>query len=381
MLVRAFALTESGLNPCAAVKVCSKQCIATGCQPDCFAADLSGSSECYSNGYDSMQYPPGTNCPTTLQNSPDTPPAWRWCAFGIMQSLEPPYTFWPDNYLSAADVAANANPYQIVFVNSARNQKAFSTDPNDDFRLAELDIARSCNPHFNPFNVGDSACIGTYKMAQMLKYGHQWIQTYKAQLGFGDGGADSEKSNVFAAYIAAELYVGFWLSGSSSRTYDSLNAFPTCPSQMSNGVCWAYAYAASHAVTDTTCTTGADKDDKTKCQDGKPRWAPPYYCYGATDIITYINQCWFNPGHPFTYKAQDPGTQKMEAYYWLSNGCQNSMCPDGKVLMGPKGINQTMPVSGTPYIKNPAPTTTTNPPGTTTTPPGTTTTPPTGTNP
>ena len=334
MLVRAFALTESGLDPDAAAKACSKQCIDTDCTSGCFPADLSGNSEGYSNGYDMMVKPVETqNSPIPLYNSPDTPPAWRWSAFGIMQGVEPPYTFWPDNHLSAADVAANANPFQQVFINSARNQKAFSTDTNNDFTLAELDIARSCNPHFNPFHVGDSACIGTYKMAQMLKYGHQWIQNNKVLLGFSDGGVDSKRSNVFAAYIAAEMYSGLWLSGSSSRSVESLNAFPTCPSSISNGMCWAYAYAASREVTTATCSTGADKDDKTKCQDGKPRWAPPYYCFGATDIISYINQCWFDINHPFTYKAQDPGTVKMQAYYWLSNGCANSIRPDGKKLM------------------------------------------------
>ncbi|MFN7991069.1 MAG: hypothetical protein U0R44_02820 [Candidatus Micrarchaeia archaeon] len=332
MLVRAFILTESNFDPCSAAKVCSKSCLQSGCTSGCFPADLSGNSECYSKAYDEM-YDPAGNC-SFSNAAPGPHPDWRWCAFGLMQSLEPPYTFWPAQY----SPTGMDGPYFDVFQRAGLIAQPFST--TNDTRVPALDLARSCNPNFNPFLPSDSICVGTAKLEFFLRAARGFINSHREMLGWG--ASDFDKDSLFAAYIAGNMYSGFW--GSSTRSADFNNAWPGCSSSFSNGECWTQSFFESRSVNDTYCTSDAGSSDTIKCSGGHPRREPPYYCYGYQDFVQFVREC----RAPFSSRPVDPGAGKVRAYISLSTGCSNNLCPDGKALL--QAMNRSVPASGTPYV-------------------------------
>ncbi len=342
MFVRAIAYSESGLDPCAAAKVCSASCLGSSCTSGCFpAADASGNSECYSKGYDAMYDPAAAgsqgSCPDFSNDIVPSgqAPAWRWCGLGLMQSVEPPYTFWPDSYLATGLTPGTDNPYKDIFTRSGFGGYSSGTDPYYPLLVSAL----SCDSKFNPFDPGDSLCMGTLKLERMVRQGYAWIENHPG-LGFTYTGADTEKAKVFAYYVASEMYRGWW--GADTRNdFQAAADFPSCVSGQSNGDCWTQAFTASRAVTDATCN---GQPDSYQCKGGKPNWNPPYYCYGATDFVSFVQSCF----DPISYSA-DPGNKYMSTYYWFNNNCGNSFCPYGKALL--KQIpNQQMPASGNPYI-------------------------------
>ncbi|HSB46633.1 MAG TPA: hypothetical protein VLD37_01365 [Candidatus Bilamarchaeum sp.] len=336
MLVRAFIKTESGFNPCSAAVVCSQACISSNCAGSlgCFPADLSGNSECYSKAYDEMYDPAGT-CNVNL--TPSHEPVFisgqigfRYCALGLMQSLEPPYTFWPANY----NPTGQNGPYFDVVQNSGFYTAYFSGNPSNDTRVPALDMARACNPYFNPFNPGDSICIGTAKIEGMLAAARGWINTHRGLLNWGAN--DVDKDSLFAAYIAADMYSGFW--GSSSRSPSHPHP---CSSTTSNGDCWALHFSQSWAVNDTYCQSSDGQADTERCQNGHPHKDPPQYCYGYTDFLEFVRDC----EAPFNSRPVDPGRGKIEAYLGLLNGCANNFCPEDRRIS--QILNISLPASGT----------------------------------
>ncbi|MCI0504212.1 hypothetical protein L0Y65_05910 [Candidatus Micrarchaeota archaeon] len=314
MLVRAFVLTESGFDPCSAARVC-RQGYDDG---RCFEPGP-GKDECYDKAYDEMYDLPNGNCTFDIApNSGSSAPDWRYCAVGLMQSLEPPYTFWP----AAMNPDGADGPYFDVF-----NRSGFHT--------ISLVGAKGCNPRFNPFVPADSICMGTLKMEGALRDARAWISSNRGKLNWGAG--DIDKDSLFAAYIAGNMYAGFW--GSTARAADH----PRCSSGVSNGDCWAYGFSLSWAVNDTYCSSSEGQDDP-HCEGGHPKKNPPYECYGYTDFIQYVQECEV----PFLPRRADPGKNKVEAFIYLSNGCPNNFCPDGKRLF--QLMDRTLPLSGTPYI-------------------------------
>jgi hypothetical protein len=323
MLVRAFVYTESNFEPCAAAKVCSRECIRDHCTDGCFpAGDFAGNSECYAKpAYDEMYDPAGTCAFAIASNSGQARPDWRYCAFGLMQSIEPPYTFWPAQYRPDGQ----DGPYFDVF-----DRSGFRT-------TAEIGTARGCNPNFNPFLPADSVCIGTAKIESALRAAKAWINSHRPQLNWDTtANGDFDKTNLFAAYVAGNMYAGFW--GSTARRGDH-----PCPSGMTNGDCWAYRFAQSWAVNATYCASSDGASDS-RCEGGAPKWHPPFDCYGETDWMRYVQECEL----PFLPRAADPGRTKIEAYIQLAKGCSDYMCPDGKVLF--TAMERPLPASGTPYL-------------------------------
>jgi hypothetical protein len=79
-------------------------------------------------------------------------------------------------------------------------------------------------------------------------------------------------------------------------------------------------------VNATYCSSPEGLEDNERCSGGQPRREPPLRCYGYTDFITYVQECQV----PFLPRQVDPGKKKVEAFIYLSNGCANNMCPDGR---------------------------------------------------
>lgn len=342
MLVRAFVLTESGFNPCSAAKVCSKACLDSACTPGCFPADLSGNSECYSKAYDEMSDPRTGNESCNSNLSSGFPPiyinnqiAFRWCAVGLMQSLEPPYTFWPANYHPEG---VNGDFFDVT-ERSGFWSAYFSGSSTNDTRIPAFDLARACDQYFNPFIPGDSICVGTAKMESMLRSAQAWIDAHRDQLGWQ--AADYDRDRLFAAYIAGNMYAGFW--GSSSRAADH----PRCSSSQSNGDCWAYGFSQSRLVNDTYCASSNGSSDS-RCENGHPKVGPnqnrPVDCYGFTDFFAYVDKC----EKPYLSRQVDPGLGKLKAFLGLSAGCANNACPD--VRLTATATETAIPPGGTAEI-------------------------------
>lgn len=337
MLVRAFVIPESSFDPCSAPQVRSGQ-------------------ECYSIGYDSMSDPAGT-CTFTPSNT--NPPTWRFCGLGIMQVIEPPYTFWPATH------TPDGQDGQFYDVFSRSGLKT----------AAALDAAKACDPQFNPFNVSDAACLGTAKMEFNLKRAHAWVRSHNTAFNLTlreiDGGSD--KAEVLAAYISAHMYTGDWdqaVSSSFSSVYPSCS--PTAYTSSggtrarTNGECWTDSFYQSRIITTTYCSSDAGRQDPTQaCRDGRPYDNQYDHCYGYTDFAKFVRLC----RAPFIPIRRDRAAEKMSYYFSLAKNCPNSFCPDGKNLMtaicqpGPDGKVNTqycigpgvpkVPSSGSFYIPNP----------------------------
>ncbi|MFH1784830.1 MAG: hypothetical protein ABH842_00210 [Candidatus Micrarchaeota archaeon] len=320
MLVRAFIITESSFEPCAAAKVCRAGYGGSGC----FDNDPSTADECYNKpAYDYMEDPTG-NC--TFANAPNwnsAQPDWRWCGLGLMQALAPPYTFWPAAYRS--DGVEGEYNYIYELSNLGDGQLA---------------AAKSCNPiNFNPFNPSDSACLGTWVLEAKLKSAESWIASNRAKLNWA--ATDEEKDAVFTAYVAAHKYGGSW--DSSTR----LSTHPRCTASIKNGDCWALGFVESWLFNDEYCASAAGETDTEHCDGGIAIKLPPEKCYGYDDFIKYIRECEV----PYLKSNRDSGANKIENFFWLTSKCENSLCPDGKKLYHDLGMS--VPSSGTPYIQDP----------------------------
>jgi len=349
-LVRAFIYTESNFERCAAARVCSSECYNTNaCSADekaqCLHAVTGGGyDECYPAGYDDIYDPVKDTSQTCTQYTrsgmtidlknaplpdPDSgkTPLWRWCGLGIMQSIEPPYTFWPDSYLSDSDKGKNA--YKDIFQRSGLWKKAVDAQNKDpDKEILQLVYARGCDEEYNPFDPSDSICMGTLKMEQMIAYGHAWISKNGDDVGVKEG---TPEADIFAAYIAGNMYGGYWLADNTRNQQWALNLDNfICPSGMSNAECWRRGFIESKRITPQWCKDNAKTDEaKKKCKGGEP-WKDPDAgkCYGYTDFVTYVRECW--PTGRGMYNI-DGGANKIAAYYWLLNSC-DTFCPADKKL-------------------------------------------------
>jgi len=346
MLVRAFVITESAnLDPCSAARVCK------GGYNDasCFE-QTTNKDECYDSAYSSMSDPaPSAAC--TFSSSTATPPNWRWCGLGIMQTLVPPYDYWPAQYREDGSAGPN-----VAIYNDAISRGMDRKLGND------LTIAKACNPtNFDPFNTSDSICMGTAKMESAMRGAQQWLNaptgtfTNKELLGLTT--SDPEKERAMAAYISAHIYVGDWYV--NDRLPGATNTYPYYVGSAPNSEFWSEKFHLSSLYTNSYCSSSAGQSDSC-CNNGVPL-KDATHCCGYTDFIKYMKEC---AAQYMPYG--DRGAKKMNIYYWLIKNCDNSFCPDGKRFLTEWckpdaqgkydtqrciGPNQPkLPASGTPYV-------------------------------
>ncbi len=308
LLVRALIIDESGFDPCAAARVCAQGITQPG--PDgrsCRDASAM-QDEGYSQGYDEM-YDPDRRC--RISNAfrvQGSPPEWRWVGLGLMQSIEPPYTFWPAPY----NPGGKDGPYANVFHSSGLG----SHHTSENFGHAG-ECAPETTPkwQFNPFNPRHSVCLGTSKLEYAMKIANmELVEMHQdGQLNWSDN--DTEKDNAFAAYIATHLYTGTWGMPSSSMSgFGGDNPCNIGGEHM--GSCLVRNFKYSWEADERYCGSDKGKDDD-RCKDGKPRREPPGFCFGYKDIIEFANDCIT----PFMPLKVDLGKKALETYYWLKDGC------------------------------------------------------------
>lgn len=289
---RAIVAMESGFDECAAAKVCASGFDGAGCFEPGPAEDPG-----YRLAYDEMHDPTGT-CSEDLVNAPNQSsysPAWRFLALGLMQTLEPPYTFWPASH---HPMSMNG-PFFDVFSRSGLGDMS-------------LDDAKNCNPIFNPFDASDSICLGTSKLSIALEQARAWISANRDLLNWGPH--DAVKDEAFAFYVAAHIYEGTWQSSTRSASH------PRCSSSISNGDCWTRGFNESWRVSEEYCQP--DENGQVPVEEcdreGMPRVEPPGSCYGYDNIIRFINDCEL----PYIGQTQDIGRRVLELYYMIRNGCR-----------------------------------------------------------
>ncbi len=353
MLVRAFIYSESGFDECAAAKVCRGGYDGPGCfNPG------TGQDECYSNAYDEI-YDPTGRCAANLTNAPNSnsdTPDWRWCAFGLAQSIAPPYTYWEADHSPDGQDGQYADIYRDA-----------GFYPLSDERLSDAAAcAQETDPpgQYNPFNPSHSICVAAEGVSDAVRIGEGVVRSMHASgaLPWGTTGDGAEKDSVFAAYIAAHIYRGTWGLGTSNFGYvDGIP--PPCASGMSIGSCFTSKFQEAWTVDAEYCTPDDDDPLPPECESvGEPKYDPPEFCYGVTDPIQFFQQCIFPFMNGFPH---DPGTAKLELYFRFKQ-CPNNSCPDGLALyeamcepdetgqinpdlcIGPGQPN--LPSSGTPYI-------------------------------
>ena len=288
MLVRAFILGESDhFAPDSAARVCAAGYTGTG--PDgrpCFDGDPA-QDECYNIAYSEMHNPGSPDYPENrydgifenAPNSDEPDPDWKWCGIGLMQSLEPPYTFWPAEYFpgDANNEPGTDGPYYYI----AENAGIF----DEDLIPVAAACASDVEGRFNPFNVSHALCMGTYKMAKNLQQARQWIRDNSDQIG----GFSEEDENILAAYLSAVMYGGYWGAGTRDSNH------PRCAASLTNGDCWAQGFALSREITEEYCEqVGDDGEPVEGCSDfGEVDFPgdPPEKCYGYQDFVAYIKDC------------------------------------------------------------------------------------------
>ncbi len=395
LFVRASITTESGFNTCDAEKVCIKEVKSgtggrmqtTGCFNQ---RNTQVDDECYSFGYDFVTDPepheianqeglsicqvgvPGEipQWDTQFVN-PEIPtpegvrPGWRICAMGLMQSLEPPYTFWPGRYTHNDRDAQ----YSWVF------EHACDWDPERRTCTSGLPVdmlgAVRCNPtNFNPFNPNDGLCIGTTKLGRYMiemrettqdlhSYSYRNLATGTTQtvdlLGWAgdDPQVRAEKDEIFSAYLAANRYSGFLTNVNLIREGSRLDQ--RCKARHAGRdvpayICYLEEFYNSKVACDENSegvvTNRECLDDDDNLLPLSVRQAYPK-CLSYTDPIEFIKYCmltveniagWANV-HPSanpratannanTQIVVDRGATKMNAYFGLRSSCTNSACPD-----------------------------------------------------
>jgi hypothetical protein len=232
-LVRAVAITESNLDPCAAA--------------------LAGKgSGCYDKGYDFVP-DPDARCTGAAAVE-----GLRYCGLGLMQTLEPPHTFWP------ADLAPDGRygPYS----SGAPKNQLFS-EAQGRGRLSFLLDAKACSSRFNPFNPDHSACLGTSKLADAMGKARKLVDKSMGELGYPDPGT----TGTITAYLALHDYHG---DGADAQA-------------------WVDEFGRRRAQTEELCGRKARKTDPV-CVERSSSARPD--CYGMGDFVAFVRECRFH--HP-----------------------------------------------------------------------------------
>lgn len=349
MLVRAFIGRESNFDQCAVARVCKENYDDAMCFGH-YPSDRTRSllkDECYDIGYDQMSDPDGVCTGSKFNPDSGSSPDWRYCGLGMAQVIEPPWTFWPSTHHPDG---INGQYYDVY------SRAGLS-------RQASLGAARACNDKFNPFNVGDAMCLGTWKMETNMKRAKNWVRSNAAafNLTFSEIDGGSDRARLLEAYISAHMYAGDWDSAVSASllsakplcimtVYDPSYTNPVTGSHeraVTNGECWTDSFRESRRYGTAYCQSDAGREDSDRCSNGAPIQRPAEgICWGYTDFPKFVRQC--RAGYlPIGY---DRAAEKMRYFLWYTMNCSSSFCPDGKKLLALGPPFPSMPRSGTPYL-------------------------------
>lgn len=287
MLVRSIIYYESSFDPCAASKpditsnnaACNfrnERNIKTGLSQDVLTISEYNTINCQ-------------NAIATGGTLPQLPSNKKYCAYGLMQVIENPYTYGLTS----------------------------STEDN---------LAQSCAPQnelFNPFNTTQNICLGTKKLASMMIAAKSTTQTFTSQTGIA---LTSAETKIYNAYFALHNYAGDLANVRSS--------FSRFASQVN--------YCQRNADP-TYCIQDANNNWIPKAGN---------YCVEINDFIQYYKLCaapkirpdltldYSGPYAPGNYQSDrdDVGYSRLLMYRALIEKCSNSACLDSTLIQSASGL-------------------------------------------
>ncbi len=293
MFVRAIAYSESGMWPC------STACTAEGGSGSAGHGCIAGN---YNTGYNSMYDPAEVCTERILQKSPQVAPGetpdFRAMGLGLMQVMESPYTFWPDEFCNEedqlTDCGTNYDQYQDAVETRGR------TD-NPEVSIAE------CGPNFNPYNASHAACLGTYKFEVALRAAENIVDEYRSAYGHADLfrlDDDPDKERILEYYIAMHKYGGTW------------------PTETPNP--WIADFGVKSAWDEARCAVPESDRSREACRGFGILNDEAPYCYGVTDFLEFVTRCKIDEEYGGELR---PGYNKLSLYRYLNENCPTAGCP------------------------------------------------------
>jgi|GEM_PF-2639585 len=319
MLVRALVATESGFDKCAVSKA-----LASGITPAGQCSDAVPGN--YMIGYEYIEDPEGDckfeKIKSVTQNDEDVLPC-TYVAFGLMQVLESPYTFWDEkneNHKYFEDAKVNGRKEDIAGANA------------------------TCGSTFNPFNVSNAACWGTAKLAKFIQESERDARAVALNK------SDPDEVNTLKALIGVYKYKGLW-DANASNIFNK--QWCTGQSYRTVGKCLIDAYQGSNV----TCTLASNGT----CMSSSKEEACTSTCsisedlcyYGPDspkDFIWFVNCISKNEGTGSSfYFYANGGLQVLRYYIWLNSNCPQASCPSWMELNSV--LNGSYNNQNTPYNK------------------------------
>ncbi len=302
MLLRAFVKVESNFNPCAVAKVCKNPDDASDCYP---------TSACYPKAYPFMEDPSG-RC--SIENAPDYDserPQWKWCGMGLTQSLEPPYTFWPQSIAQDLNLPSE---YEYGKYAEYYERANFAALDKRVHRVAEF-----CGPDFNPFDPEDSLCAGSTILKKNLDTAERIVQRYRS----GFPWSDPQNDEMMKIFIAGWLYAGHWYT----------KAGGICGGR-EMGECFMQEFTDRQEVDEEYCRVAYERGAglvATGCEK-VGNTARPKACYGIKDPIKFFREC-IQEDVPslrgrFTSRL-NPAEKRLVEFIKMQN-CRSNLCPPDK---------------------------------------------------
>jgi hypothetical protein len=278
MLVRALIYHETSgtFNNCSAAEVSLKGKLDPGCYP---------------KGYDRVPDP------DEVCNQATPKAGIRYCAIGLMQTLVPPYTFWPMKY-QPDDKEVDGEFFSGFDSGEQLYEEARAAGRSGEGAIPF--IIAECSPYFNPYNATHSVCYGTKHLSNNLDTAMKKVSANKVTLGADD----ANKERVLSYYLALNYYRGY------GNSIDD----------------WIKNFSTQKSFTVVKCSDPVYQGSP-QCIDRvfKPN------CYGQTDFIKYVRECWFDTlGKPST--LGDYASSILGEYQDLVNSCAKASCPSWKRL-------------------------------------------------
>ncbi len=173
----------------------------------CAISQVAYNEDCYDKGYDLVDDPDGV-CPAAPRHPDisdveprDTRPLKRYCAFGLMQTIDSPYPYWKegDPFWDENDADLNRAMPDVGMQNTRRGRE-----------IRDLAFECAADGKFNPFNPSHNICDGVSKFRLYLDEGLDYAEDHAVELNATkeDGDVDTNKVNFLGYYFALLKYNG-----------------------------------------------------------------------------------------------------------------------------------------------------------------------------
>jgi len=258
---------------------------------------------------------------------------WRFAGLGIMQVMEPPYTFWPGEYSPTGE----NGQYWYEF-----ERREYDEFLNPDGRRPNVDASIACSEDFNPFNATHGICMGATKLEGTLQSGRVWVKEmedrYHCKLA-----KDTSEWEILAAFYGIYKLTGIMVSGydesyECSGYGNMLDCYAAGYCNLKHAETLCGAYSVSDCTSGPSCAVrgGVCRPDSShECRD-----APDYMAYSLCKMKLHGLVSSDNEQIKLSSTA---GYKKLAATQYLKDNCPNNYCPPYERLINDLGIDANNP--------------------------------------